>query len=201
MKILSQIWAADFECTTEVDYKRDGLVRCYLWHARSLTEDKEDLGYDVASFIEFCKRKDVKTVWFHNLKYDGSFILSYILNQGCEQTAKQNKGQFSYDHIVTDTGQWMQLKLMFGNHVVKINDSAKKFPGFSLQDIAEELGIEGKTYLDVEMERPVGYVVTDMEIERVKGDTRILACAMKDLYDRGMTSITMAGDAKACFEQ
>lgn len=196
----AQSWAADFETTGPQDYAIDGYVRVYLWHARNLYTDDEALGYDVESFILFAQRHDVKVVWFHNLKFDGSFILNKVLRNGWERSPKQIPKHTTYDLLVTDTGQWMDMKLSFGDHVVTIKDSAKKFPGMSLEAIAREYGIEGKADLDVVKRRGPDYMPGPEEIERVKGDTRILKVAMRDLMDQGMTALTMASDAKRYYQ-
>lgn len=198
------VWVADFETTTEADYRKDGYVRVYLWHARELGSEQERIGYDVGSFLDFCQ--EANEIWFHNLKFDGSYILYRILEEGWERSPKGIKGKDTYDLLVTDKGQWMNLILRFGKrygrknpHVVKVKDSAKKFPGFSLERIASIYGIEGKSSLYLGYRGP-DYVVTTEDIERVKGDTRILKVAMEDLFDCGMKALTMAGDALADYK-
>lgn len=198
---LSTSWVADFETTTETDYKVDGRVRCYLWRAECLATDEAVEGDDTASFIAFCKRKDVKTVWFFNLKFDGSFILNEMLGDGWENSPKQVKGAQTYSHIVTGQGQWMMLKLQFGKHVCQVLDAAKKFPGISLEDVATTYGIQGKADMSFTKRRPLDYKADKWDLERVRGDTRILKVAMCDLYARGFTRMTMASDAKSYFER
>lgn len=195
------IWVADFETTTEQDYREDGYVRVYLWHARHLPDDRTASGTDIASFIDFASKRNVRMVWFHNLKFDGSFILNHILDSSWEWAEKQDRTKPTYDHIVTDTGQWMELTLRFGRHVCTFRDSAKKFPGFSLEEVARTYGIKGKTSLDTHIRRGPDHVVTPEEVERVENDTRILRTAMCDLYARGMTAMTMASDAKRCYRR
>ena len=185
-------WVADFETTTEADFVVDGYVRVFLWHARAVYTDDERIGYDVESFVDFAR--ETSEIWFHNLKFDGSYILDHILKEGWVRSVKQVKKQKTFDIIVTDQGQWMQLTLMYGNHVTRIKDSAKKFPGFSLEKIAKLYKIEGKSDLYLGYRGP-NYVVTEEDIERVRGDTRILKVAILDLHSRGMKSLTMAGDA------
>ena len=185
-------WVADFETTTEADFVVDGYVRVFLWHARAVYTDDERIGYDVESFVDFAR--EASEIWFHNLKFDGSYILDHILKEGWTRSVKQVKKQKTFDIIVTDQGQWMQLTLMYGNHVTRIKDSAKKFPGFSLEKIAKLYKIEGKSDLYLGYRGP-NYVVTEEDIERVRGDTRILKVAILDLHSRGMKSLTMAGDA------
>lgn len=189
-----RIWAADLETTTETDWREEGEVRCYLWHARRLFSEEEASGTNIESLLDFLHHQ-ADTVWFHNVKFDGSFILDAILRNGWKYGGVQERKQPRYDHIVTDTGQWMRLVLKFGDHVVKIQDSAKKFPGLSLEQIAKVYHIEGKSSLDVYTRRPTYHVPTLEEITRVKGDTRILKVAMEDLLLHDMVGLTMAGDA------
>lgn len=198
---LSKVWVADTETTGELDYKEDGFVRVYLWHARSLYGEKEALGEDVDSLIAFTKRSDVKMIWVHNLKFDGAFILNRILSDDWTESKKQIPDEETYRHIITDGGQWMELVLMHGRHICKIRDSAKKFPGMSLEEIARDIyGIEGKSDLDLSKRRDPSYRASEDDIARVKGDTRILAVAMRDLYIRGFTAMTMASDALSCYK-
>ena len=200
---VSREWVADFETTTQADYEVDGYVRVFLWHARQMYGTDERLGYDIDSFISFLSEGNVKRIWFHNLRFDGSYILNRILQLGWTYSDKREQGKNTYSHIVTKQGAWMVLTLRFntGSHkskknrcVVKICDSAKKFPGFSLEKIAKIYGIEGKSSLYLGY-RGDDYVVTEEDIARVRGDTRILKVAMEDLIGRGMNRLTMSGDA------
>ncbi len=196
---LKSVWAADFETTTEKDFKEDGCVRVYLWHAREIVTGEEAMGFDVESFLAFAAKKPSQ-IWFHNLKFDGNFVLWKILRDGWEASEVQVRGKKTYHITVTDTGMWMSLRLQFGKHVCDLRDSAKKFPGFSLEDIAKEFKIAGKSFLDVHKRRDLTYHATEEDIERVRGDTRILAVAMHSLiFEQDMTKMTMASDAKHCY--
>lgn len=198
--MVKSIWVADFETWTEADYRLYGEVRVYLWHARELYTGYEAQGYSVETFLMWASHKPTE-IWFHNIKYDGNYILSAILRMGWTYSEKQEKNRQHYRHIVTDTGQWMELVLMYGKHVVRIRDSAKKFPGFSLEEIAKVYRIKGKSHLDVDKVRGPEYRATDEDVARVQGDTRILCTAMEDLLSHGMTKLTMASDAKAFYLQ
>ncbi len=45
---------------------------------------KCDFGNDIESFIEYCKELENAELYFHNLKFDGSFILYYLLTHDFE---------------------------------------------------------------------------------------------------------------------
>lgn len=36
---------------------------------------------NIESFISFCEKQENSIFYFHNLKFDGEFIISYLLNQ------------------------------------------------------------------------------------------------------------------------
>lgn len=65
----------------------------------------------------------------------------------------------------------------------------------NLEEVADAIGVEGKSDLDVDKRRDRNYVVTEEDEERVKGDTRITAQAIKWFYDWDMIKPTLAGDA------
>lgn len=207
MTSLSDIWVADTETTTGPDYDALGHVRVYLWHARSLADDQEAMGTDCSSLIEFFHRNDVKKVWFHNLHFDGMFVSDFILKNGWTPAPLSEKGnpiqvpnERHFSSIITSTGQWMELTLMFGDHICKLCDSFKKLP-FSLETIASTYGIPGKTHLESDIFRGDDYLPNGEEITRVKNDTRILRVAMADLYSRDMTALTLSSDGKALFKR
>ena len=68
----------DFETTTD---PKD--CRVWAW-AVALIEDPEQVYYgnSIKTFMNWLSRGDVHTAWFHNLAFDGKFILDYLLRCG-----------------------------------------------------------------------------------------------------------------------
>ena len=78
-----KVFTADFETTTDP-------LDCRVW-AFALCEvgntDNFIYGNNITSFIDFCKnKKENYKIWFHNLKFDGEYIFSYLLKNGYENT-------------------------------------------------------------------------------------------------------------------
>lgn len=239
----SRVYASDFECGTEVDYNIDGEVSVYLWHIRDIYDDTCFIGYDIETFFGWFEHMRCNnTMWFHNLSYDGSFIVDHALRIGMtSETYKEKKARedgkkeartawlksnskmewsvsktgkrtktyvpkkvteefdtpaFSFQ-LVKSGGKWITLTLINSNGFkLDIHDSGCKYTTCaSLEDIAQATGQEGKSTLDVFKRRGPGYKATAEDIARVEGDTRILANAMRLMYDRGLTASTLAGDA------
>lgn len=74
-------FTADFETTTDID-------DCRVW-AYAICEigntDNFIYGNNIEDFIKFCQnKKENYLILFHNLKFDGEYIISYLLNNGYE---------------------------------------------------------------------------------------------------------------------
>ena len=74
MKLIANTWYADFETTTETNFKQEDEVRVYMWGLMSADGTKYYTGDSILSFL-----------WFHNLKFDFSFIESHFLRTGSVQ--------------------------------------------------------------------------------------------------------------------
>ena len=66
---LTDIWSADFETTTETNYKRDGYVRVWLWSLVRCDLKIKMHGNDMFSFLENVKNAEVKRCFFYNLRF------------------------------------------------------------------------------------------------------------------------------------
>lgn len=64
----------DFECTIDTTK-----VICWLWKALDYDSYQMHTGYDIDSFLDFVRANDNSDYYFHNLAYDGSFIISKLL--------------------------------------------------------------------------------------------------------------------------
>lgn len=99
--------------------------------------------------------------------------------------------------VIKSGGKWITLTLVNERGFkLTIHDSGCKYTTCaSLEEIAHAIGERGKSDLDVTKRRDPSYRATEEDIARVEGDTRILAKAMRLMYDRGLNSPTLAGDA------
>ena len=186
------IYCADFETTSKTNYEKDGCVRVWLWSlvsANPIGQQEEYYGYTIESFISKIKEIMPNVIYFHNLRFDGSFILAYVV---------ENNWLYGEDYsmLVDGMGNWYQISINLGEEKIKIWDSLKKYPNQSVNDIAHLYGIEGKKekpYFD--LYRPEGYIPTPEEIEYCIQDSRIVAHAIYSDIKRGHTKMTLASDA------
>ena len=191
------VWSADFETTTEANLKRDGYVRVWLWSFVRCDLTLKLHGNDMFSFLDTVKRSEAKRVFFFNLRFDGSYIVDWLLRQGYEYGKH-------FDTIIDGMNIWYSIRIYWSeDHKVytEFYDGLKKFPGMSLNDVAEMYGIPEKTMEgDAKLEnfamyRPEDYEPTKEEIEYCIHDSEIQAIAIASEMKNNHVGMTLSSDA------
>ena len=100
---MSTWWCADFETTSLQNYNTDGYVRVWLWSLVGVEDGEKLYGTNIESFLKMVKKKKCKRVFFHNLKFDGRFIMDYFMK------SKMIYGT-EYDCIIDGLGNWYEIK-------------------------------------------------------------------------------------------
>lgn len=201
---MSLCYAADFETTTDIN-------DCRVW-AYSLCniEDISDFKYgnSIDDFMDWCSGEDNYTLYFFNLRFDSEFILSYLGTHGFSFIEdKKDKADFTYTTLISDTGAIYSLEIYF--HVTKkkvnkvtIYDAYKIFPNFSVAKLAKAFDLPiSKLKIDYHKKREVGYQLDQTEVEYIKNDVEIVARALKQMFDKGLTKMTLASDALSYYKK
>lgn len=188
-------WTADFETTTQKD-------DCRVWAWIAVNVDKPDEFYidnDISTFVEFLGNKkhgESKKVWFHNLAFDGEFIFNYILRNGFEwiherKYLKNNR----FSTLISDTGKFYSIDLMLNDCKCQIMDSLKLLNS-SVEKIAHDFKLPiSKLSIDYRAEREIGHILTEDEKAYILNDAKIMALALKQLFDKGFTKMTAGSNA------
>ena len=196
---LNLCYAGDFETTTD-----ENDARVWAYSLCNIKDHTEFIyGTSIEDFFEFCANylHNYK-IWFHNLKFDGSYIIDYLLKHGytCVEDNKQRKNK-TFTTLISDMGQFYSIVVYFEvnkhrTNKVEIYDSLKIFPNFSVEKVARafDLPIQ-KLKIDYKKYRPIGYELTDAEIAYIKNDVEIMAMALHEMFKRGLTRMTIASDA------
>ena len=196
-------FACDFETTTDLD-------DCRVW-AYAICEigdpDNFIYGNSLDEFMEWCQNpKENYLCLFHNLKFDGEFILSWLLKNGYQYvTDKKNRHDQSFTTLITDMGQFYAIEVYFkvkGRKVNKVtfHDSLKLL-NFSVDDIAKSFDLPiSKLELDYTAKREIGHHLTRHEIDYIHNDVKIMALALDILYRQGLTKMTISGNALHSFK-
>lgn len=175
------LYGSDFETNPP----RDGKVNVWLWSIVRAS----DLTYIVGETIEEWYEEVMKLsgiICFHNLKFDGQFILDYLV---------RNNIQFDREHTIIDAQMHIPYRIALKPDLY-IQDTMRVHAG-SLQKMAKAYGLEGKSEpADFSIFHEYGQA-TDKEIEYVTQDSRIVAQVLaKDCeVNNGYIPLTAAGYA------
>lgn len=182
---------------------------CRVW-AYSICEignvDNFIYGNSIEGFIEFCKKGGNYTVWFHNLKFDGEYIFSYLLNNGYECVKdKKERRDNTFSCLIGEMGQFYSIEIYF--HVTKkytkkvtIYDSLKVL-NMSVEKIGKEFNLPiRKLKIDYLAYREVGHILTEEEIDYIRNDVEIMARAMEIMFKENLTHMTIGGNALAYYK-
>lgn len=201
----------DFETTV---YK--GQVNTEVW-ASALVElfsDKVTILHSIAETFDYLVSLNCNVVvYYHNLKFDGAFWLSYLLVDkkftqaydkiGDKETDVKWKQQFkmfnnTFKYSISDRGMWYSIIVKVKNHFIEIRDSLKLLP-FSVKRIGESFGTKHKK-LDMEYTgfRYAGCDITKEEQEYIANDVLVVKEALEIMFKQGHNKLTIGS---CCLEE
>lgn len=183
-------YTADFETTTDPE-------TAHVWSWESCVVGDPDnfcRGIDIESFIEYCSLED-RVIYFHNLKFDSSYILSYLLTHGYSWSNKRALNKHEFSTLISNMGQFYSITVCFGDTTTTFYDSLKLIR-LSVEQIAKAYGLTfRKLEIDYDKPRPEGYIPTDKEWEYQHADVAIMSQALHILFNEGLTKITQGSNA------
>lgn len=188
---------ADFETTTNEDD-----CRVWAWGVCDIYEHEYfDYGNSLDGFIEYCKSLKNPTMYFHNLRFDGEFILNWLFQNGYKHVEKRkDEKSKTFSTLISDTGQFYSMKIIFykddkKSKFVQFIDSLKILP-FSVSQVAKGFNLPiSKLELDYTAERKIGHEITETEKDYLRNDVEIMARALRVLFDQELDKMTQAGNA------
>lgn len=191
-------YVADFETTTNPE---DCRVWCY-----SITEIGNEtnthIGKDITDFMNYIESLGSCEIFFHNLAFDGQFLLYNWLTSGYTHVEdNKNMQAKTFTSLISDDGVFYSLKVCIKRYVIiDFFDSMKKIP-FSVKTIAKAFDIEEqKGSIDYDKYRPIGYELDENEKSYVANDTIIVSKALNHQFKEGLDKMTIASDALASFK-
>lgn len=193
-------FVADFETTTDPE-------NCHVW-AYAICEvgnsDNVIIGTTLDDFMSWCSsNKGNNIVLFHNLKFDGQFIMNWLFHKGFKHTTDiYEKETKTFNTLISDKGLYYQIEVIFyrkGKNVNKIifQDSLKLIP-LSVDSIAQSFKMEiTKLKIDYDSHNnlPIGSPLSPEEEEYIKHDVQIVAKAVDYFYSQGLTKMTIGSCA------
>ena len=201
-KRTNRVFVGDFETTV---YK--GQVNTEVWASASVEIGTEDVKifHSIHEQFEYFVSLDCNVLcYYHNLKFDGSFWLSYLLldrkfKQGYEEIDENTKkmkqpkdlhnGEVAYS--ISSMGQWYRIVIKTHSHIIEFRDSLKLLP-FSVKRIGESFGTKHKK-LDMEYKgvRYAGCPITDEEKQYIANDVLVVKEALEIMFAEGHDKLTI----------
>lgn len=185
---------ADFETTTDPN-------DCRVWAGCAVDIEKLEVAYlgtDLDGFMEYLQNKNT-VCYFHNLKFDGEFILHWLFTHGFKYSDSRKDKTFQC--LITDDGLFYSIEVVFHRfkskkyHKVVFYDSLKKLP-FKVAVIAKAFELSmSKGEIDYKAHRPKGYQLTEEEKDYIIRDCKIVAEALRIQFEQGLKKMTNASDA------
>lgn len=201
---MTDVFVADFETTVF-----EGQENTEVWASASVQIGTEDVKIFHSIDEQFRYFKSLNRniiVYYHNLKFDGSFWLSYLMLDLNFKQASDKIGELEYEvkfqknkemknnsfkYVISDMGQWYSITIKVNNHLIEIRDSLKLLP-FSVRQIGQSFGTKHKK-LDMEYKgfRYAGCVITDEEKEYIANDVLVVKEALEIMFQQGHDKLTI----------
>lgn len=206
-----KLFVADFETTTNlIDNKM--LTHVWVWGLSTIAEQNQfECGKTIDEFITKCisitdKEKQIK-VYFHNLKFDGEFILYYLFKHGYKHvTEKKEIEENTFTTLISDKNQFYNITLYLKKRgrvwqKIEFIDSLKLIP-LKVSQIGKAFGLPiEKDTMDYDAFRYLGYEPTKEELHYLKLDCNIVAQALYIMFRDGHTKMTIGSNALNYFKK
>ena len=201
-----RIFVADFETTVY-----SGQVHTEVWAAAivELFTEEVHIFHSIDELYTYIKSLKCNTlIYFHNLKFDGSFWLSYLLTELEYKHASKEwtdaDGGFhvkwlndkdmqskTFKYSISEMGQWYSVKIKEGRYMIELRDSLKLLP-FSVKKIGNSFGTKHKK-LDMEYVglRYAGCEITEEEQNYIENDVLVVKEAIEIMYNEGHDKLTI----------
>lgn len=213
----SRVFAADFE-TTVYEGQKDTEV----WAAAAveLFSDDVKIWTDISGLWEYLvSLKESVICYFHNLKFDGEFILNYLMRfhhfknalniigaedddrkiYSWKKTKEMENGELRYS--ISHMGQWYSITAKVKGKIIELRDSLKLLP-FSVREIGKAFKTSvQKSSIEYVGERHAFGTITPEEEEYIKGDVFIIKEALETMYEQGHDKLTIGSCCMSQWKQ
>ena len=187
----------------------DGQTFTEVWASACVelgTEDVKIFGSIDETFEYFKSLKTNLVCYYHNLKFDGNFWLSYLLTKLNFKQATDRTGDGEYDveflkdkfmknntfkYSISDRGQWYTLVIKVNDFFIELRDSLKLLP-FAVRDIGDAFKTKHRK-LEMEYKgfRYAGCEISDVEKEYIANDVLVVKEALEIMFKQGHTKLTI----------
>lgn len=165
------------------------------------------------TFKHIVSMKENVVVYYHNLKFDGSFWLAYLMVELGMKQAYHSTGTGDYElsfekdkdmpdnsfkYMISDMGFWYTITIKKNNRLIVLKDSLKLLP-FSVAEIGKAFKTKHRK-LEMEYKgfRYAGCEITDKEKEYIANDVLVVKEALEIMFKQGHSKLTIGS---CCLEE
>lgn len=198
----NRYFVGDFETTVY-----EGQQDTEVWASAcvELFSDDVHIHHSIGETFEYFKSLHSNIiVYYHNLKFDGSFWLSYFLvdlgfqqaldysEDGTQRFLERTKmPNNTVTYSISGLGQWYRITVKVGGHYIEFRDSLKLLP-FSVKRIGQSFATKHKK-LDMEYKgfRYAGCEITEEEQRYIANDVLVIKEALEIMFSEGHKKLTI----------
>lgn len=202
--INTKVLVGDFETTVY-----EGQLSTEVWASAVVelgTEDVKIFHSISETWNYLISLKSNVNIYYHNLKFDGNFWISYfktVLNMQesfISENEEDTQGYFlkdkdmennTFKYLISDMGQWYCITIKVNNRLIVIKDSLKLMP-FSVREIGNAFKTKHRK-LDMEYTgfRYAGCEITAEEQEYIANDVLVVKEALEIMFNQGHNKMTI----------
>lgn len=199
----TRYFCGDFETTVF-----NGQESTEVWASASVELNTEDvyIFHSIDEQFEYFEQINSPIIcYYHNLKFDGNFWLSFLLakkeysqailktEDGVERFVKAKEmPNKSISYIISSMGQWYSITIKTEKgQLIELRDSLKLLP-FSLKRIGESFKTKHrKLEMEYKGYRYAGCEITKEEKEYIANDVLVLKEALEFMFQNGHKQLTI----------
>lgn len=207
-------FVGDFETVVEDDTNNQEQTAVWASAIVKLYSEDVEIFHSIDETISYLlSLKKDSIVYYHNIKFDGSFYIDWFLRHGYrnaiifDSKTKSKKfkkekdldnGEFSY--LYTDSGLMYQLVFKNNNRLIKLVDSLKILP-YSVEKLGKDFNTKHqKTKIDYKGDRYPGCPITKKEKEYIANDVLVIKECVEIMHDKGLKKITIGSNCLADYK-
>lgn len=200
----SRRFVGDFETTVY-----DGQTYTEVWASALVEIGSEDVAilHSIGETFDYLVSLNCNLiVYYHNLKFDGSFWLDYLLTvlqykQATIQIGKEynqvawlktkDMPNNSFKYSISFMGSWYTITIKTNNHTIELRDSLKLLP-FTVKAIGKAFKTKHRK-LEMEYKgfRYAGCEITDEEKKYIANDVLVVKEALEIMFEQGHNKLTI----------
>lgn len=198
------VYTADFETRTIAPTK------VWAWGISKINDPEYfEHGDTIDTFIEAIRHLpcDVHKIYFHNLKFDGFFILDYLLKNGYHWK-KEKKDCISGDFttVISGDGKFYLIDIYFRKHGknkrhVAIQDSLKLL-NMPVSAVAKTFNlVQQKGEIDYTAHDKHDFTATDEELVYLQNDVQIMSNGLQKFFNFAPNKMTIGSCALTDYKE